>query len=65
MIAIHVNASVNSASIPATTSHDNILPTSGSHNERYENDHEDQMALDTNEVSTCPHSGAECAIGME
>lgn len=34
------------------------------HNERYENDDDNGIALDTREVSTCPHSAAECAIGM-
>src|ERR1700694_4114807 len=64
--ATHVNASVNSRRIPATASHDGrpaderkpmrsptrMMITT-------------EMALDTTEVSTCPHSTEERAIGME
>lgn len=64
--AIHVKASVNNASIPATASHDNtpaderkpIISATRMMTAT-------EMALDTSEVSTCPHSAAERAIGME
>src|SRR5215217_3162510 len=64
--AIHVRASVNSARIPATASHDNTPA-----DERKPIRSATRMmtttesALDTKEVSTCPHSAAERAIGME
>src|SRR5918996_285623 len=64
--ATHVNASVNSTRIPATASHastpaDERKPMRSPTRTMITT----EMALDTSEVRTCPHSTDERAIGME
>src|SRR5579884_2881793 len=64
--ATQVSASVNNARMPATASHDR-MPA----DERKPINNATRMmttteiALETSEVSTCPHSMVEGAIGME
>src|SRR5579871_1679564 len=64
--ATQVNASVNSARMPVTVSHDRIpaddrKPISSATSMMITT----EIALDTSEVSTCPHRMVEEAIGME
>ena len=64
--ATQVNASVNNASMPTTVSHDKMpaderKPISNATRMMTTT----EIALDTSEVRTCPHSIVEGAIGME
>src|SRR6185437_10504 len=64
--AIHVSASVNSARMPATASHANTpaderKPMRSATRTMTTT----EIALDTSEVSTCPHNTDERAIGIE
>src|SRR5215467_5617700 len=64
--ATQVNASVNNARMPATASHDKMpaderKPISNATSMMITT----EIALETSEVRTCPHSMVEGAIGME
>src|SRR5258708_11933779 len=66
MTATQVSASVNNARMPTTASHDRMpaderKPISNATRMMTTS----EIALDTSEVSTCPHSMVEGAIGME